>query len=336
MNRGKLFFLVALVVLFSFTLVAAPAAGKPFYEGKTIRLINTASPGGGEDFYSRAVAKCIGKELPGSTVIVKNVPGAGHIIGCNAIYRSKPNGLTFGIIPGGLISVQMLGKTKDKFDLTKMNYLGCTGIAPLSIFITTKKCKTWDELKKADKILIVLSGRGSVAYTLVNLLRVGAGIKNFKLLTGYSGGEKDLALIRGDAHGMPVSWNAEQPLLKQGIAYPIIFFGTPKPKGYEHVPCFREVITDKKYECLVDYATHVGVTFMRTFVAPPGMPSDRLQALRKAFANAVQGAEYEALMKKAGRPAGYVPGEKAKAIMKSLLQLPAEDVEMIKSAIQMK
>src|SRR5680860_652054 len=97
---------------------------KPFYEGKTIKLIVSTKPGGGYDTYGRMVAKFMEEQLPGSTIVVKNVPGAGHIIGCNEIYMSEPDGLTFGTFNRGLPLAQIAGLEGIEFDLSEMSWLG--------------------------------------------------------------------------------------------------------------------------------------------------------------------------------------------------------------------
>ncbi len=87
---------------------ACAQTGADFYKGKTVTYIAATSPGGGYDLYGRLVAEFMQKHLPGSTFVVKNVPGAGHIVGANTIYASKPDGLTIGIFNTGLIYNQVL------------------------------------------------------------------------------------------------------------------------------------------------------------------------------------------------------------------------------------
>ena len=74
-------------------LAASPApaqTGADFYKGKTVTYIVATSPGGGYDLYGRLVAEFMQKYLPGSTFVVKNLPGAGHLVGTNTIYASSP------------------------------------------------------------------------------------------------------------------------------------------------------------------------------------------------------------------------------------------------------
>ena len=75
MRKGIVLFSLAFALsLYVFT---DYATAKPFYEGKTIKLIVGYKPGGGWDFYGRLMAQFMEKYLPGSTIIVKNIPGAG-------------------------------------------------------------------------------------------------------------------------------------------------------------------------------------------------------------------------------------------------------------------
>src|SRR5690242_21888590 len=108
-------------------LAALPALaqdGVDFYKGKTVTYIVATAPGGGYDLYGRLVAEYMQKYLPGSTFVVKNVPGAGHLIGANTIYASKADGLTLGTFNTGLIYNQLIGREGVRFDLTKMAWIG--------------------------------------------------------------------------------------------------------------------------------------------------------------------------------------------------------------------
>src|SRR3954468_19116116 len=87
---------------------ASAQTGADFYRGKTITYIVSTAPGGGYDLYGRLTAEYMQKYLPGSTFVVKNIPGAGHLIGANTIYASKADGLTIGTFSTGLIYNQLV------------------------------------------------------------------------------------------------------------------------------------------------------------------------------------------------------------------------------------
>ncbi len=80
---------------------------RDFYKGKTVTYIVATAPGGGYDLYGRLTAEYMQKYLPGSTFVVKNFPGAGHLIGANTLYASKADGLTIGTFNTGLIYNQL-------------------------------------------------------------------------------------------------------------------------------------------------------------------------------------------------------------------------------------
>ncbi len=110
-------------MLFS-TFAAAAAPDLDFYKGKVINYIVATKPGGGYDAYARVIGKYMQKYLPGATIIVKNIPGAGHIIGANETYLAKPDGLTMGTFNNGLIYSQIVGFQGIKFDLAKYSWIG--------------------------------------------------------------------------------------------------------------------------------------------------------------------------------------------------------------------
>src|SRR4029077_12338523 len=89
-------------------LTANAAADMAQFKGKTITYIVATSPGGGYDTYGRLISRYLQKYLPGSRVVVRNVPGAGHIVGANTIYAAKPDGLTIGMFNTGLIYDQLI------------------------------------------------------------------------------------------------------------------------------------------------------------------------------------------------------------------------------------
>src|SRR6186713_2882164 len=117
---------------FSSVLIGAGLAASPlsaqnpadFFKGKAVTYIVATAPGGGYDLYGRLVSEYMQKYLPGSTFIVKNVPGAGNIVGTNLLFASKPDGLTIGTFNTGLIYAQMIGREGIRFDITKMSWIG--------------------------------------------------------------------------------------------------------------------------------------------------------------------------------------------------------------------
>src|SRR3954464_11630781 len=110
--------------------MAAAQTGADFYKSKAVTYIVSTAPGGGYDLYGRLIAEYMQRYLPGSTFVVKNVPGAGHMIGTNTIYASKADGLTIGTFNTGLIYNQLIGAEGVKFAFNKMSWIGKASADP--------------------------------------------------------------------------------------------------------------------------------------------------------------------------------------------------------------
>jgi len=329
-NKIVLFSLVFLLV--SVPLLASYSAAKPFYEGKTIISIVCTKPGGGYDLYGRLMAQFMKKYLPGSTIIVKNVPGAGHIIGCNEIYASNPNGLTFGVFNRALPLAQVGGLKGIKFDLSKMSWLGSPSTEDYSFIISTKTpFRSLEDVMKADKVLLSSAGVGSVSHVTPLLFAQMAGLKNFKLVTGYGGGEAELAMMRGEIHGQFASWASVRSFAEEGNAVPILFITKEPVKGYENVSLLQNVITEEKHKPVVDLLLTINL-MGRPFAGPPGIPKDRLKILQDAFAKACRDPELLKIAEKVEIPINYISGEEAARLVKGILQLPPEVVKLVKEA----
>ncbi len=124
--RSKILSIVLLGFLLSAFGFAEINAQEPSFDGKTIRIVVGFSAGGGFDAYARAIARHLGKHIPGKpTVIVDNMPGAGSLIAANFTYnQAKPDGLTIGHFIGGVVVGQLLGNPGAQFDSQKFEWIG--------------------------------------------------------------------------------------------------------------------------------------------------------------------------------------------------------------------
>ena len=126
----------------------AAQEGAAFFKDKTVTYIVATDPGGGYDTNGRLVAEYMQKHLPGSTVVVQNMPGAGHLIGTNYIYASEPDGLTIGTFNTGLIYGQLAGDPGAKFDLAKMTWIGKVSSDPRVVVVSSESGifrSTWEK-----------------------------------------------------------------------------------------------------------------------------------------------------------------------------------------------
>src|SRR5215510_6747519 len=152
---------------------AAHAQGNAdYFKGKTVSYIVATAAGGGYDLYGRLVAEYVQRYLPGSTFVVRNMPGAGHLVGANTIYASRADGLTIGTFNTGLIYNQLVGLPGMKFDLTKMSWIGKATTEPRTITVAQQSpIKTFADLQAAKEPLnFATSGVGSANYVETKML----------------------------------------------------------------------------------------------------------------------------------------------------------------------
>src|SRR5581483_2536456 len=194
--------------------------GADFYKGKTVTYIASTAPGGGYDVYGRLVAEFMQKHLPGSTFIVKNMPGAGHLIGANAIYASKPDGLTIGTFNTGLIYNQAIKQEGVKFDLEKMSWIGKAAADPRVIAIANQSpIKTYkDLLAQKEPVNFSTAGLGSASYVETTMLTSALKLP-VKILTGYNGSDDQLAMRRGEVTGSVASRSSWEQFIANGSGH---------------------------------------------------------------------------------------------------------------------
>ena len=322
-----LFFLIFMV-----TMPLAMGHAADYYKGKTMKLIVATKPGGGYDLYGRMIARFMQKYLPGSKIIVKNRPGAGHIIGCSEIYHSKPDGLTFGTFNRALPMAQVADLEGVKFDLTKMSWLGSPA-SDLYTLVMVSKFKTLDDMRKAPVVKLSSAGLGSQSHVTSELFKKMMGFDNIKVIPGYGGGEAELAMMRGELDGQFGSLSSLMSFIKEGNANILLFIGKARPQGYENVPLLSELVTDPNYTPVVGFLNTLNV-LARPFAGPPGIPADRLKILRDAFVKACNDPEFLTFAEKSGVPVDLTVGEEARKLVKSMITLSPNLKKIIKDAYQ--
>jgi tripartite-type tricarboxylate transporter receptor subunit TctC len=337
MNRKTTIFCMIAIwtAILEILLAQGICSAKPFYEGKTIKLIVATRPGGGYDSYGRLLASTMERYMPGVTIVVKNIPGAGHIIGTNKLYVSKPDGLTFGIFNKGLITAQLVEMKGIKFDLTKMSWLGTPATEPRVWMIATNSpFRSIKDIQNSKEMCILSSaGIGSGAHTDALLITKILGLTNIKVVPGFQGTEGEMAMMRGEVHGQIGSTDSILRMTQTGDAVPILMIANKRLPEYPDVPTLYEV-APKAQKPLVDLMVTQAL-ISRPFAGPPGIPADRLKILRAAFEKSWKDPKLVADAKKMGRPIEFVGGEEVEAIIKSALDQPKEVVDFLKEIIIM-
>lgn len=311
------------------TAVSAPSE---LFKGQTVTYIVATAAGGGYDLYGRLVAEFMERQLPGSTFVVKNVPGAGHIIGANTIHASKPDGLTIGTFNTGVIYGQIVGLKGIQFDLAKMSWIGKAASDRRVIMVSANSpIKSFDDLRRSrDEVTFSTSGVGSAAYVETRVL-VDLFNLPIKLVTGYSGTEDQMAMRRGEVVGTIASRSSNQQFVTNGYGRFIVQVG-----GREtDVPQLSKYADSQDAKALIAlFQSQVEIS--RLTAGPPDIPAERLQALRAAYSSAMADKELLAKAKKSGRPIDPATGEEVEKMVKAALNQPPRIVAMLKEAMDTK
>ena len=271
--------------------VAGAAKANKAFNGKTVKYIVATAAGGGYDGYGRLSARYMEKYLPGSTFVVVNRPGAGHIIGTNLIYSAKPNGLTIGTFNTGVIYSQILKLKAARYDLAKMSWIGKAATAKRTIVVSAKSpYKTFLDFRKAKApIPMAVSGVGSAAYTELRLLADVFGFK-FRLLPGYSGGDDEMAMMRGEVVGKMGSMSGQGDFVRTGRGRYVLQVGGQRDTRYPEMAFGPDIAETPEQKAVIKLVASQAEMF-RVTAGPPKIRKDRLAALREAYGKAFNDAK---------------------------------------------
>jgi tripartite-type tricarboxylate transporter receptor subunit TctC len=258
-----------------------------FYHGKQIDFLTGGSPGDVYDQWARLIAKYMTKQIPGNpSILVRSMPGGGNLVVTNYIYNQSPrDGTVLGMVSRDMPTQEVLQTPAVKFKSMEFNWIG-------SPEFTNRVCAAYSAAKvqKAEdlfkeELLVGGTGAGSAVSTTPVLLNKLLGMK-LKLVEGYAGGpEVFLAMERGEVEGVCQTISAIESTrpgwLQQGRVQ-ILFNLEKDPIPGSSVPSVQSLAkTDEQRQIIAFYNSNVGLG--RPILTTPGVPSDRVEALRRAF-----------------------------------------------------
>jgi tripartite-type tricarboxylate transporter receptor subunit TctC len=267
---------------------AAAQSAEQFYKGKTVNLYIGYGPGGGYDFFGRLVAKHIGRHIPGRpTVVPQNMPGAGSLRAANFIYNVAPkDGTALGIITQTVALEEALKTPGVQYKAAGFNWIGrMTSNVDMMVTWHTSKVKTIEDAMKYDAP-VAGTGPASPAEFMPKVLNHVVGTK-FKVITGYPGSNAGLlAMEKGEVDGATTSWNtlkvSKQPWLEEKAINLVLQYTPSRHPELPNLPDMVEIgKTPEQKQILALYAS--GAAVGRSIFTSPGVPADRIQALRDAF-----------------------------------------------------
>jgi tripartite-type tricarboxylate transporter receptor subunit TctC len=298
---------VAFVFGFLLTGWASAASGEDvasFYAGKQITFIAPTSPGGGFDLYSRLFAEGVRKFIPGQPqIIVQNMPGAGGLRSAAYMFNIAPkDGTVIGMPLESVPLSEALDPASAKYKSAQFSWIGT--ITPetdvLGVWSSTGVASLDDARRKA----VTIGATGKLGPLALNVYLSNAllGTK-FKVVLGYpSGNEVNMAMDTGEIQGRTNQWTSWKTQRPDWIANKKVNFLLqigPRESELPQVPVFLDLVTTDQGKAMVRLL-QTNQLLGRSVYAPPGIPADRLAALRDAFDKTMKDPEFLESVKNAG------------------------------------
>jgi tripartite-type tricarboxylate transporter receptor subunit TctC len=318
--------LTALAILCTAAHAQSPA---DFYRGRTIDLYIGYSVGGGYDVYARLIARHIGKHIPGNpTVVPKNMEGAGSLRLANWIAQVAPrDGTVFGAVSRGAPFDPLLGQKAAQFSGTDFTWVGsANNEVSLCVASDTAPVATFEDVRSKE-LTVGSTGAADDTAQFPKVLNAVLGTR-FKIITGYPGGnEVSLAIERGEVQGRcGWSWSSikatHERWVTSGKIRLLVQLALERHPDLPKVPLITELAkTDEQRQLLkLIFARQV---VGRPYLAPPGLPADRADALRQAFTATMNDPEFRADAEKSKLEINPVAGDRVDALVREIYRTPA-------------
>jgi len=322
---------------------AAPAqdAVESFYRGKTVTITVGSAVGGGFDAYARLVGHYLGRFIPGNpTIIVQNIPGAGSNKAASYVALQAPkDGTVIGALQAIAITQPLISDQTVPHDPSKFNMLGS---ANSSVYFCVVRAdapvKSFQEAFEKETI-IGTSTQGATLHDYPIMLVNVLGVK-LRLVTGYAGSrEIMIAMERNEVQGMcGMDWSSfltqQRDWVSSGFARLLAqedLNGHPvmNKMGVPLTISFAKTEDDRRAMEMI-YSQNL---FGRPYVMAPGVPADRVAALRKAFIAMLEDKALLAEAQKSGLDVGPMGGEELQALVAKLYAMPPKVIERAKQSL---
>jgi tripartite-type tricarboxylate transporter receptor subunit TctC len=309
-----------------------------FFKGKRIDIYVGSDVGGAYDGYARLVARHIGKHLPGiPTAIVKNMPGAGGMRLANYMYTlARPDGTEIAILNQGAAMSQALNEAGVQYDARRMNWIGSThSTVNVAFAWHTSPVKTIQHAQKQE-LIVGTTGAGSATSFYPELMNQFLGTK-FKVIGGYKGNnDMFIAIERGEVNGRGAyNWanlRDQTDWVRDKKVNILVQMGAERAPDLPDVPLMHELAKNEADREVLEFVS-LSPAMGRPFVAPPGLPAERVAALRAAFNATMKDPEFLAEAAHAKLEIDPMPGEKLAEIAERTLRVSSDTITRAKVAM---
>jgi tripartite-type tricarboxylate transporter receptor subunit TctC len=297
---------IAFIVFLSFLTPAHADTVSDFYKDKPVSLIVSSSAGGGYDTLARTVARFLGRHLPGNpSVLVRNMAGANGVAAANFLYNAaEKDGSQIGLLQNNTPFEPLLGNKEARYEPTRFDWLGSPSVeAGVLVVWNATPIATLDDARQRE-VTVGAAGTNSPPAFYARLINDVFGTR-LKIVTGYPGQTEALmAMERGEIDGyagvllstllvLRADWLADKKIR------PLLYYGPDKPAELAGVPYAPEFVSNDDDRALVD-AAFAPLALGRPLMMPPGVPAERLAAMRKALAETFADPEFQAESKRLG------------------------------------
>lgn len=330
-------------------LLAVPAWGDSvadFYKDKTVRIVVGFGPGGTTDTTTRLLAHVLSKHIPGNPrIVVQNKPGGGSMLAANTVFNNEPrDGTVIGAFSSDLVLKQARSEPGIRFDATKFQFLG-------SAFDTSAMCavrtdagvNSVDDAKKKE-LIFASFGKGGLSHMPAVVFNEIFGTK-FKVVTGYpSGAAQRLAVKNGEVQGFCTTFQTvkgtEAGMFEgPGKCCRVLIIAGDESGNHpflDGVPAAEQLArklgksnADLAMLRAMDAPNRISIPH----AVPPGVPQERVKALRDAFEKTYNDPEVRKMADKAGMELKPKRGEQVDIIVEELLATPQPVLEKLKEIV---
>ena len=328
-------------------LLATPAFAQDpaaFYAGKTVDFIIGSAAGGGYYIYAAMLSRHIGKHIPGHPqVVARLMEGAGSLTAANQLYSRLPgDGSVFGAVFTGAIVEPLIGdQSKARYDSRRFGYIGSAN-RETSICYAHKDAgfKTWQDALER-KLIVGGAGWASSIRQYPAVLNTILGMK-FEIITGYPGSKEAVqAVEKGEVQGTcGIQLSSFMPTNGGWIdsGYVRIFGQIAAPAGDPAmnklgVQNIWEVVKNPEDRQVLELIFNQS-QFGRPYITPPGVPVDRLKALRDAFDATMKDPEFLAEAARAKLPIDPMGGAEFAGVVDKLYDVPEKLAARARKALE--
>lgn len=305
-----------------------------FYRGKTVTILTGSAAGGSYSLVARQIATALGPRIPGKpTVISQDKPGASHTLATSHFYNVSPrDGTTFLVVQPYTILAKLLRPKLAKYDPTEFKFIG--RLAPINQVGFVRKdtgVKTVDDLK-TKHVAFGAGGSSGPAALVPWMLNNLIGTKN-TVTRGYKNSTKYfMAMVQNEVQGIGSYDYGRLQLAMKDVDVNILYYiGLKRWSKLPDVPSVMELMPTDEARNVMEILASIP-TIGYNLIGSPGMPEDRLAAVRKAFAEMVKDPKFSVRVRKLELGLDPLTGPELEALTKRALGKPKAIVARLNKA----